>query len=117
MDPILVFGIEVLLSLGVSATILVRLQALLREIGNEVCESGNRGATEFWLAYTQLMMLIAPILLVAWFSRAGQHSLPIDQIKSSLGLILVGQFAALVLVGRAVWKSIVREPKAKPAAA
>jgi hypothetical protein len=116
VNGLIVFGLEVAVSLAVSTFILVRLQALLRSIGNDVCERGNRGVTEFWLAYTQLMMVIAPVLFVAWFSHAGRHYDVVEQVKSSLGLVLFGQFAGLVLVGRAVWKSIVREPAAKPAA-
>ena len=113
MNGIVVFAIELAVSLAVSAVILLRLQALLHRIGNEVCERGNRGATEFWVAYTQLMMVIAPVLLVAIFSHAGVHGEVLTQIKSSLALVLTGQFAGLILVGRAVWKSIVREA-AKP---
>lgn len=110
MNAIVVFALEVVVSLAVSVVILVKLQALLHRIGNEVCERGSRGATEFWVAYTQLMMVIAPVLLVALFSGAGKHYVLVEQVKSSLSLVLFGQFAGLVLVGRAVWKTIVREP-------
>jgi len=61
-----------------------------------------------------LMMIIAPLLLIAYFSRAG-NSVElgvVQQMKSSLLLLLCGQFAGLVLVGRAVWKAIPREPTA-----
>ena len=113
-SPIAVFAVEVIASLAVSTLILVRLQALLRRIGVERCEQGT-GATEFWIAYTQLMMVIAPALLVSWFSHAGSHSIVVEQLKSSLGLVLFGQFIGLALVGRAVWNTIVRPPvPAKP---
>ncbi len=107
MDGITVFTLEVLLSIAVSATILVRLQSLLRRLGSETCDSGS-GATEFWVAYTQLMMLIAPLLLVSWLSHAGQHTGLVEQLKSSLTTVLFGQFIGLALVGRAVWKTIVK---------
>ena len=113
MNALAIFSIEVVVSLLVSAIVLARLHALLHRIGNEVCERANRGATEFWVAYTQLMMVIAPVLLVAYFSKAGTYYELVDQVKSSLALVLVGQFGGLVLVGRAVWNSIVR-PAAKP---
>ena len=109
MNAIHVFAAELLLTVAVSVAILTRLQALLRRLGHEACEEGG-GATEFWLAYTQLMMIVAPVLLVAWFSRAGAHHVVVEQLKSSVGLVLFGQFIGLVLVGRAVWKTIVREP-------
>jgi len=115
MEYITVFVLEVLFCLAVSSIVLLRLQRLLRRIGNEVCERGG-GATEFWVAYTQLMMVVAPLLLVSWQSRAGYHPVPVEQLKSSLTLVLTGQFIGLVLVGRAVWKTIVRETPAAPAA-
>ena len=107
MNAIHVFSAEVIASLLVSAFILLRLQKLLRRIGNESCEHGG-GSTEFWVAYTQLMMLIAPLLMVAWLSRAGWSASLVEQLKSSLGVVLTGQVIGLALVGRAVWKSIVR---------
>jgi hypothetical protein len=107
MDGITVFTLEVLLSIAVSATILVRLQSLLRRIGSEACDRAS-GTTEFWVAYTQLMMLIAPLLLVSWLSHAGQHTGLVQQLKSSLATVLFGQFIGLALVGRAVWKTIVK---------
>jgi hypothetical protein len=108
MNAVTVFFVEVLVCAAISAIILIRLQRLLRRIGAEVCESGG-GSTEFWVAYTQLMMFVAPMLLVAWQSHAGNHYLVVEQLKSSLSLVLTGQFIGLVLVGRAVWKTIVRE--------
>jgi hypothetical protein len=114
MDAIIVFVAEVLFCLSLSALILFRLHRLLRGVGTEVCERGG-AATEFWLAYTQLMMIIAPALLVAWFSRAGHHVFMVEQLKSSLSLVLIGQFIGLALVGRSVWKSIPRPAPEKPA--
>lgn len=107
MDAVTVFFAEVSASIVISAFILVRLQRLLRGLGDQVCEQGG-GATEFWLAYTQLMMLVAPVLLISWFSQAGQYGTMVAQLKSSFGVVLSGQFIGLALVGRAVWRSIVR---------
>jgi hypothetical protein len=107
MDSVTVFLCQIAVSVVVSLAILGRLQRLLRRLGNEVCEQGG-GSTEFWLAYTQLMMVIAPLLLIALFSHAGRTLSPVEQMQSSLAVVLAGQVAGLVLVGRAVWKSIVR---------
>jgi hypothetical protein len=107
MDSVTVFLSQIAVSIAVSLVILGRLQKLLRRIGIEVCEQGG-GSTEFWVAYTQLMMVIAPLLLIAVFSHAGRTLSPVEQLQSSLAVVLSGQVAGLVLVGRAVWKSIVR---------
>ena len=114
MNSLYVFAAEISLSLALSVLILARLQALLRRVGNEVCERGGF-ATEFWLAYLQLMMVIAPALLVAWFSRAGQNYIEVEQLKSSVFVVLIGQFVGLALVGRTVWKAIRPEPASAPA--
>jgi hypothetical protein len=114
MNEILVFGAEVAASLLVSLFIVLRLQGLLRRIGSEACERGA-GSTEFWVTYTQLMMFMAPLILIAFISRAG--SIPelsaVAQVKSSLLIVMSGQFVGLVLVGRAVWKSLIA-PTPKP---
>ena len=114
MDSVTVFLSQIAVSIAVSLLILSRLQSLLRRIGAEVCEQGG-GSTEFWVAYTQLMMVIAPLLLIAIFSHAGRTLSPVEQLQSSLAVVLSGQVAGLVLVGRAVWKSIVRPAPQAPA--
>jgi hypothetical protein len=114
VSPVSVFFAEVAASIAISTLILVRLQHLLRDIGSE-CEQGG-GATEFWVAYTQIMMLVAPVLLIAWFSQAGSYAEPVRQLKTSLGVVLTGQFIGLALVGRAVWKTLVPAAPAAPRA-
>ena len=84
-------------------------------MGTELC--GRPGAAEFWVAYTQLMMFIAPLALLAFFSRAGSTLGVTEQFKSSMLLIMIGQVAGLVLVGRAVWKTIPRDSSAASAPA
>ena len=112
MNAVNVFFAEVAASIAISILILMRLQHLLRSIGDQ-CEQGG-GATEFWIAYTQLMMLVAPVLLISWFSQAGTYGTLVAQLKSSFGVVLSGQFIGLALVGRAVWKTLVR-PAPEPA--
>ena len=112
MNAVTVFFAEVAASVVISSFILVRLQHLLRSIGNE-CEQGG-GATEFWVASTHLMMLVAPVLLIAGFSQAGTYAAPVAQLKSSFGVVLSGQFIGLALVGRAVWKTLVPSKPAAP---
>jgi hypothetical protein len=102
---VLVFLCEVAACVSVSLLILARLQRMLRRVGN-ACEQGG-ASTEFWVAYTQLMMIVAPVLLVAFFSKAGTSYLSaVDQLKSSFSVVLWGQFLGLILVGRAVWNMI-----------
>ena len=62
MHGTVIFAVEVLGSLALSALVLARLQARLQRVGPEVC--GRPGGAEFWITYTQLMMFIAPLMLV-----------------------------------------------------
>ena len=105
IDPVVLFGIEVAASLALSLLILARLQGLLRSVGEEA--SARAGASSrFWLAYLQLMMVLAPLALVAFCSRAGTYYVPVQQLQSAVFSVLLGQTVGLALVGRAVWKSI-----------
>ena len=118
MNGIEVFALEIASSVGVSTLVLLRLQGRLQRVGTELC--GRPGAAEFWVAYMQLMLYIAPLALLAFFSRAGSVAPALnaaEQLKSSMLLIMIGQFAGLVLMGRAVWKSIPRESAGLPAPA
>src|SRR6187401_9702 len=113
MNGVTVFFLEVAASIAISLLVLVRLQHLLRRLGEEACDQGG-DSTEFWVAYTQIMMLVAPVLLIAYFSQAGAYGTSVAQMKASFAVVLTGQFIGLALVGRAVWKLIVR-PAAEPA--
>jgi small-conductance mechanosensitive channel len=111
MESLEMFLAQAVLSILLSAAILLRLQSLMRRIGNDVCEEGGR-ATEFWISYTQLMMVIAPLLFVTWVTGPALGAPLVTQLKSALATVLFGQFVGLVLVGRAVWNAFVRKSKA-----
>ncbi len=115
MPAIAIFAIEIVACIAVSLLILARLQRLMRRIGSEVCERGG-ASTEFWIAYTQIMMTVAPVLLVAWFSQAGQHAALVAQLKSSISIVLCGQFLGLVLVGASMTAAQPSKPFPAPAA-
>jgi len=109
MNGITTFALEILGSLALSTLVLARLQGRLERAGPEACK--RPGGADFWVAYTQLMMFIAPLMLIAFLSRAG-NAVPLSvvaQMKSSLLLLLAGQFLGLVFMGRAVWKSMPRD--------
>lgn len=113
MNPLELFLAQIALSLALSTAVLLRLQSLMRRIGVQVCEEGGM-ATEFWISYTQLMMIIAPLMLVSWIDGPYRNAAGVEQVRSALATVLFGQFLGLALVGRAVWNAFVR--KAQPAA-
>ena len=105
MNAYAVFAFEIGFCLFLSLAILWRLQEQLREVSRSLCEKGGLGA-DFWIAYFQLMVLIAPLAIVVFFSRAGHgYAAPVFMIQHSISLVLIAQFIGLALVGRAVWRA------------
>jgi hypothetical protein len=114
MSGIALFAAEVLATVMLSWFIMSRLQGMLRQIGSQLCERGA-GSAEFWVIYTQLMMFIAPLILVAVVSQAGAELSPVAHLRLSLLVVLSGQFLGLVLVGRTVWVSLTAPARAAAA--
>ena len=106
MNIVLLFGLELALSLGVSIGIILLLKPYLHEVLLESCNTEKRAA--FWLMFTQLLMLIAPLLLVIFFSHI-DRSENIDVVlmfKDALFRTLLGEFVGLALIGKVIWTSI-----------
>ena len=106
MNPLAVFLTELALSLGISLVIIALLRPLLRGVLIEACGTPTRA--EFWLMFTQLMLIAAPLLPVVFMSAAGDtvSPTPLIVVKDSLFRILSGVFVALAMIGRVIWKTI-----------
>jgi len=114
MNPLTILLIELGLSLGFSLTVIVLINRPLRNVLLETCGTNTRA--EFWMVFTYLMLLAAPLLPVMFLSAAGSATMPtaLVVIKDSLFRILVGIFFALAMIGRVIFKSI--DPKTPVAA-
>ncbi len=106
MSPLLIFITELTLSLGLSLIVIVLLRPLLRNVLIETC--GNSTRAEFWVMFTQLMLIAAPLMPVVFLSATGDAvtPTPLIVIKDSLFRILLGMFVALTMIGRVIWKTI-----------
>ena len=62
MNTLSLFTIEVLLCLGISIAVIVLLKPLLRDVLIETCGTTKRA--DFWVMFTQLMLVISPLLIV-----------------------------------------------------
>ncbi len=104
MDSILLLGAEITLSLVTSLLVLTSISKPLRNILVDLCQTAKQA--EFWLYYTRIMLLLAPLLIVLIVDRTVTsnyilHSLKVSYIATLLGLIL-----GLIIVGKKVFASI-----------
>ncbi len=101
----LVIG-EILLCFTISMCLVYLLRPLLQDVLAETCGTEKRAA--FWVMFSQLLLVIAPLLLVIYF-------VPVDvtetiniaaALKDTLFRSLLGVFIALTIMGQVIWKSI-----------
>ena len=106
MNTLVLFLIEVLLCFAISVSLIVLLKTVLRDILVDICGTESRAA--FWVMFTQLMLIISPLLLVIYFAPT-QDTLAVnvaEALKDTLFRSLLGDFIALATIGTVIWKSI-----------
>jgi hypothetical protein len=80
------------------STLLVRvLTRPLRQILAQLCP--DRDGTVFWVAFTGVMLYVAPLMFALIFTRIPAEPIPVDIVRSALASSLAGAFAALLVVG------------------
>lgn len=106
MNTLVLFIVEVLLCFGISVAVISLLKPLLREVLIETCGTSKRA--EFWLMFTQLMLVISPMLIVVFFAPTDTFSAfnLAEVLKDTLFRSLLGDFIALTMIGQVIWKSI-----------
>jgi hypothetical protein len=108
------FLIQVTLSLGSSLLVIALLKTQLRDVLTEVCGTATRAA--FWMSFTQLMLVIGPLLLVILFGdlKPGVSAYPAEEIKDGVFRSLFAIFIAIALIGRVIRKAVVIPPISSP---
>ncbi|HFD33376.1 MAG TPA: hypothetical protein ENJ28_11800 [Gammaproteobacteria bacterium] len=106
MNTLTLFLLEVILCIGISTSVIYLLKPLLREILTDTC--GNQTRAEFWVMFTQLMLFIAPLLIVIFFAstEAVTNIHVVEVLQDTLFRSLLGEFIALAMIGQVIWKSI-----------
>jgi len=106
MNTLALFMIEVLLCLGISISLIYLLKPVLSEVLVDIC--GTKSRAEFWVMFTQLMLIISPLLIVIYFAPTQDvlHINTAEAMKDTLFRSLLGDFIALVIIGQIIWKSI-----------
>lgn len=106
MNSLSIFMIEVLICFFISFSMIYLLRPLLREVLIDIC--GTRARAEFWVMFTQLMLIISPLLIVIYFAPT-QYEVDVnitEAIKDTLFRSLLGDFIALTMIGQVIWKSV-----------
>ncbi len=106
MDTLLLFLLEVTLCLGISFVMIWLLRPLLTAILTETCGTETRAG--FWVMFTQLMLVIAPLLIVVYFVPTETISQPniANELRQALFRTLLGDFVALSAIGQVIWSSV-----------
>lgn len=111
MNDYFIFFIEIFTSLAISGAVVFVLNPLLTEVLSDSCGTKNRSL--FWVRFTDIMLIISPLLLVIFFTHTGESNAPNSLIifKDSLFRALLGEFIGLALVGQVIWQSIRQDLK------
>ena len=106
MNTLTLFLIEVSICIVISYSVVYLLKPLLHEMLLDTC--GTETRAEFWVMFTQLMLFIAPLLLVIFYAPTEQviNINVVEVIQDTLFRSLLGAFLALAMIGRVISKSI-----------
>lgn len=98
MPPLAQMLVAALISLFLSLVVLRLLSRPLAQLLSRLCP--DEAAAAFWLAYTQVMLTLAPLLatlLLDGFTGAGR---PLAALRMALVASLIGLLVGLYAVGR-----------------
>jgi hypothetical protein len=94
--PFLLFA-ELLMSVAVSIAVLYVLSSPLVNVLARICP--DEQAAIFWLSYTKVMLLVAPLLLVLTVDMLTHFSNPLDTLRLALIAALGGTLIGLRAIG------------------
>jgi len=101
---------ESLMSIAVSLAVLYVLSRPLVDVLDRICP--DEQAAVFWLSYTKMMLMIAPLLLVLTVDMFTHFSNPLDTLRLALMAALGGLLIGLHSIGKRLGKFVVtpRQP-------
>ncbi|MCG8429154.1 MAG: hypothetical protein MI754_17500 [Chromatiales bacterium] len=108
MSPLPFFLLEITICLSITITTLLLIKPPLNDLLIELC--GNEVRAKFWVMFTQIMLIISPLLIVIYFTPTytitAQNLL--QTLTDLLFQTLLGTFITLAMIGQIVRKSISR---------
>jgi hypothetical protein len=115
MSPLSLFLVEVGIAVSSSTLVVAFLTGPLRRLLVDACGSDERA--NFWVAYSDAMIFIAPLVATVVFGKSSDLYAPtLPFYKAALGSALFGIFVALAAVGLQVARILPRrvDTKATP---
>jgi hypothetical protein len=109
MENFLLLSLESLTSITISLTVLYVLSRPLMDVLSRICP--DEQAASFWLSYTKVMLLIAPLLLVLTMDMFAHFSAPLDALRFSLIMALSGVLIGLYMVGERLGRFVTSPQK------
>jgi len=101
MSELSLFLIQILLSFFMSLITLLILVKPLFYVLEDLCPTKKQ--VNFWMAYTKIMLLIAPLVLVLIVGLSNHtYRNNIDEIKFAFASALVGIMIGLIIVGQKI---------------
>lgn len=104
---------EILMSIAVSLAVLYVLANPLVNVLSKICP--DQQAAVFWLNYTKVMLMIAPLLLVLSVDMFSHFSNPMDSLRLALIAALGGLLLGLHLIGKRLGQFVRVPPQAEEA--
>ena len=108
MNAYLLLFVESLTSVAISLAVLYVLSRPLLNILARICP--DEQAAAFWLSYTKLMLMLAPLLLVLAVDLFSHFSDPLDSLRLALLAALGGLLLGLHAIGKRLGQ-FVRAPQ------
>ena len=96
--------VETLLSIAVSFAVLYVLSPPLAKVLRRICPDEESAA--FWVSYTKIMLMIAPLLLVLTVDLLARFSDPMSNLRLAAMAALGGMLIGLHSVGSRLGKFV-----------
>jgi hypothetical protein len=100
MNAYVLLVAESLLCVAASLAVLYALSRPLMNVLTRICP--DEQAASFWLSYTKLMLMLAPLLMVLTVDLFTHFSNPMDTLRLALIAALGGLLAGLHAVGKRI---------------
>ena len=98
MNSLALLFLEISISLTLSLTVLKVLSKPLVSALNSMCDSQQQ--TDFWLAFTRVMMVIFPLLLVMVVNIMTFHDIAKDPVRQTLVTAMIGLVLGMAIMGK-----------------
>lgn len=108
MNELYLFLTEVGISLFISVCVVFLLNKSFRNILIDLC--GTEVRAQFWMIYSNLMLIIAPLLTSVLFGTSNKVlEVSFTFYKTAFGSALFGVFVSLIIIGLQITKYIPKQ--------